>query len=535
MFDQLIAIIQKNLKLVMRSKSSALLIILAPLLIILLIGASFNSSNLYGLKIGAYSETYTNISDSLVRRLIDKEFDVTKTESSEICINGVKEGNFHVCAIFPEGLDVNNETTINFWVDYSKINLVYLILNSISEGVSSESSELSTGLVNVLLDELNKTENELTLEEKYISSLSIKNNENHEVTRHILNDIASFDTRVGKGSYRWDAPSSKDLESKLAELGEVINDSEAGSELNSLKDEVDSYKKRIKIRLDNTKSELELYENRVDHKVEETKDLLDGMNVGLLVVQQGLAGDSEDILSINKSTNLILEGISSIQLRQAERIANPITLSINPVSSKSSHLNSMLPALIILFVMFVGILMSSTIVTREKKSKAHFRNVIAPINSLLMVAGDYFTSLFVALVQIAIIFAVTSFFFKGIFSIGVLITVLLASTLFILLGFIIGHVSRSEEGATMASISVASLSLLFSDIILPIESLPVSIKNIVKFNPFVLGEESLKKLLLFNVKLDFIADNVYALVSFILVFIIIIFVLKREDLKWLFR
>jgi ABC-type polysaccharide/polyol phosphate export permease len=102
------------------------------------------------------------------------------------------------------------------------------------------------------------------------------------------------------------------------------------------------------------------------------------------------------------------------------------------------------------------------------------------------------------------------------------------------MGFIIGHLSKSEEGATMASISVSCLLLLFSGIILPMESLPVGIRDIARINPFVLAEDSLRKLMLFNMKLELIADNIYALLAFIFVFILVMLVLKRRDLRNIF-
>ena len=60
----LLKIIQKNLKLLIRSKSSALIIILGPLLVIFLVGIAFGNISKYSLNIGTYTESYTDITNS---------------------------------------------------------------------------------------------------------------------------------------------------------------------------------------------------------------------------------------------------------------------------------------------------------------------------------------------------------------------------------------------------------------------------------------------------------------------------------------
>jgi len=46
---------KKNLKLLVRAKSSALVVVFAPLMIMLILGLAFNTSDKYGLTIGVYS------------------------------------------------------------------------------------------------------------------------------------------------------------------------------------------------------------------------------------------------------------------------------------------------------------------------------------------------------------------------------------------------------------------------------------------------------------------------------------------------
>ena len=71
---KLIEIIKKNLRLLIRSKSSALIVLFGPLLLILLISMAFNTSSLYDIKIGTYSDSYSELSNSIINNLNKNEF-----------------------------------------------------------------------------------------------------------------------------------------------------------------------------------------------------------------------------------------------------------------------------------------------------------------------------------------------------------------------------------------------------------------------------------------------------------------------------
>ena len=78
---KLIEIIKKNLRLLIRSKSSALIVLLGPLLLILLISMAFNTTSLYDINIGTYSGSYSELSNSIIEKLNQDEFNVIKIDS----------------------------------------------------------------------------------------------------------------------------------------------------------------------------------------------------------------------------------------------------------------------------------------------------------------------------------------------------------------------------------------------------------------------------------------------------------------------
>ena len=91
-------IIRKNIKLLLRSRVSTLVLIFGPLLVILLVGISF-STNSFNLNMGIYSDKYSNLSNSFVDKLSQEGYKVTKYNSETQCISSVKEGQTHACIV----------------------------------------------------------------------------------------------------------------------------------------------------------------------------------------------------------------------------------------------------------------------------------------------------------------------------------------------------------------------------------------------------------------------------------------------------
>ena len=78
MIKELLTLILKNFRLLIRSRTSALIILLGPLLIIFLIGTAFNTTGLHNIRIATYADTYNEISEGLIDDLEKNDFFVSK-------------------------------------------------------------------------------------------------------------------------------------------------------------------------------------------------------------------------------------------------------------------------------------------------------------------------------------------------------------------------------------------------------------------------------------------------------------------------
>jgi len=155
-FNDAFTLVKKNIRLLIRAKASALIVILGPLLIIFLAGLAFDNTNLYAVKVGTYSENYNELSNSFVDRLTEKGFKVTRFPGEEECRFSIERGEVHTCVVFsPEfTMAKDNSNELTFYIDYSQINLVWSVLNAMTEEVTERSMELSRNLTTILVNAL---------------------------------------------------------------------------------------------------------------------------------------------------------------------------------------------------------------------------------------------------------------------------------------------------------------------------------------------------------------------------------------------
>jgi len=503
----LYSIIKKNFKLILRTKSSALIVVLGPLLISILVGAAFNTSNLYGIKVGVYSSSYSGLSENILQQISNKQFLVTKIDSQDGCINSLKNGEIHVCAVFPANLEAGSSENIIFYVDHSRVNLVYAIIESISEGVSLSSEQVSLELTKTILDVLDRTNTEVGSKNDVVNNLATNNQKVSEQITNTVNELNKMDISVI--SINFDAMKNK--------IDDIVSENNLSASIfTPLNDLIEAAKNQTNI---------------ANSKLTNISNIRDLTISNLTDTQKSVSGNVEGINSIRSSIEKIKSDIDSIKIKSPEKIVSPINMKIENVQANKTYLNYLFPTLIILMILFVSILLSSTIVIREKLSSAYFRNFITPVNGLWFIIGNYLTSIILVSLQLLIIFGVIVYFIKGTLSIMSLIVILLLiSSVFIFLGMIIGYLFKSEETVTLGAISIGSLLLLFSNTVLPIEVLS-KIKDVASYNPFVLAESALKKIILFNSSLSSLQTTIFILLGYLVFFFVIVFLVQMHTKK----
>lgn len=561
------SLIKKNFKLLLRAKSSSLIVILGPLLVIFLVGVAFDNANTYALNLGVYSESYNDLTNSFVEALEDNDFNVERFDSEELCLTRIKQGTIHTCITFPPDMQISNEiqNQIILNVDYSKINLVWMIIDTLKSKVASRSEEISQQLTEVLLQKLDETRVEIHNRNPTIDSLKTNNQDLVDKTGAVLSKVNSMDL-----SLDLDSLGISSLKTSISEQVSVSSNVQNNVELiqnkiDDIRDDLDefnltndssllTYLEIVEVAantidnqtsgnaswssINNIVSTLDLGLQSVKSRLDDATSQKSAVGTDISDMNSALEQSKTQIEEVKQALDKIDASIGGIEVTKASTIVSPIQTKINPVTPEKTHLNYIFPGLIVLVIMFIGILLSSTLVMMEKHSPAYFRNLITPVRYITFFLGTYITSLITVLIQVAVILAISIIFFKSqiLSNIAVTLTLLfIIATMFTFLGMLIGHLFKSEETSTLASVSIGSILLLLSDIVIPLESMPAYVLNIARFNPFVIAETALKRAIMFNASFKILANDIYFMLGFLGAFFALIYITQKFAEKQYFH
>ncbi|MBI2147122.1 ABC transporter permease [Candidatus Woesearchaeota archaeon] len=512
-------IIRKNFKILMRSKSSALIIVFGPLLLILLAGLAYNDTDQFHINVGVYSTRYSNVTISVLTQLSESEFDVARHPVEDACIDSVKRGRASICIIFPPDLDVKQDgpQDILFYVDPSDINLVHNVLAVMSSKVKNESEAISRNLTDDLLQRLANTEGEADSRVPTVVDLTHGYDAIAEKSASASSAIASLDAApIGTEPItKLNAEADFLKQLTLATMGDeellisqLRKETQGMSEASSLLDKYEA--SLLQYKIDYRQREAALNDSIIavvgsvagaDARLGQLESAKAAAQQDLAAVKDTLTGSLQLLNQMQVSLNNIKKISTTLEIKDAATIVNPITMKIVPVLDRTTHFNYAFPTILVLVMMITGILLGSILVMVEKKSSSFFRNSITPtIDSTFMIATAL-TALIIMAVQLAIFLAISAVFFKAalwpsLLSLPFLLA--LISALFVMLGILLGTLFTSEETTILAGISVASILLLFSSAILPIENMPFLLRALAGFNPFVLSETVIKEALFFD-------------------------------------
>ncbi len=613
--------IKKNFRILIRSKSSALVILLGPFFIIFLIGAAFNTTSLHGIRVAIYAEDTSNeVLDQIKTSLTDNDFTIKETTTEDECINLVKTGGAHICMSFPGSLTKDSfSRQIIFHVDYSKVNLVFTILNVITNEVKDISTDLSVEYTRLLIEQMNRTGVEIEEKSSLVGQLSDNAEEmkqNLQALSEELNGINVSSEEFGlsdTSSYISESQSQidefsaiteettasglelldsldeyidsfksdlddqistvedfqstvdeyeslacefdfsavegldfdpcSDLESIASTLNDTVSEAQSlGDQFDEIQSQLDDVRSQLETAqeeqstiLSTAQTNLESLQSQLDSsstKITEMSDKKDAIASDIDSLVTMLDENIATIDSVQESIGSISDQLKNADVEDPEHIVNPILTQIKPILEKKSYLDYTMPALVVLIIMFMSILLSSTIVMTEKGSRAYFRNYITPIPDLSFLISIYITNLIIVFIQASILLVIAQLAFGvTIFSniIPIIIAVLIISSIFILLGMCIGYLFVSEETATLASISMSSIFLLFSSFLIPIESLSKTIAAVAAYNPFVLAEGVLRQLIIFGNGLTSAENDLFVLIFYVFVLAAVLYVCEAVD------
>jgi len=477
------SLVEKDLKILFRSKVSFVVIILMPLLIVLASGYGFSSSKLSGISIATYSESYSNISENILINFEEHEFSSMKYDSLDSCVNSVKSSKNQICIFFPKNLSYeDNDEEVVFYVDYSRTNLAYNLINLVNEEISSEASDFGVILVQNLIDNLNSVKTSL--------------NEEKEQIDLILNEVDEVND-LGEGLETGLKSPVEELTALILELEDYENASEIQTEIDDLKE----------------------IQKKISDNLEDTEDI------------NFINGELQtDFYLLSESLDDLIKKLNTLEIGAAENIVTPFNINVESINSSENKREYLIPTIISLISLFGGILISSTLVLKNKKTCAYFRNFVTPTKDITFIFSTYLTSLIILFLQFLLVFLGLYFAFQmNFFKLPLenLSILFLGWSVFIFIGMFLGYLFKSEETILFSSVLFSAVLMFFSNIILPLENISGNLLKIVSFNPLVLLENSLKKVYLFELSFKFIWVELLFLGIFLLLFLILSSIMRN--------
>ncbi|MBS3124711.1 ABC transporter permease [Candidatus Woesearchaeota archaeon] len=558
--DEVMELVKKNAQNLIRSKAGSLVVILGPLLIIFLAGLAFDNSNVYAVKVGIYRPDNASVTARFTEQLKD-QFKVQEFASELECIDAVRNTDTAVCMRFAENFSIGVPTKnqVTFYIDYSRINLVWAVRKAMSEKVDEASLQASENLTSNLLGVIEFTKKEVQKERDALIRLTTQNELVNKNTQDLLAELGDIDlsvetefsldnvTSAGTQVKQW-ADSSLELGERslnkaaqfMGAANDVLKSSGASSQakdslLASLQanlKEMDKLKADMVQMRNLTKDAFARFDAQMSALtlgIVSTKAKLDeadtSRQLSIRVIESVRLLLDQSLLSVfelQKSLNDIDNKISSIEITDANAIAQPIVTNIKPVVQEKTYLNYLFPILIVLVIMFTGLLITPTLILLDKKSPASFRTYMTPVRDISYVIANFITAFLILVVQTAIVLAIVSAFFS-------------ISVQSLPFTMIVGYVFESEETATLAGVSIGALFLFVSDVIIPLESMPEMFAYIASFNPYVLGSSLIRRAMIFNSPLSSMLQDTAILFGYVFAFAFIamgVFLLtKRYSLQ----
>jgi ABC-2 type transport system permease protein len=532
---------KKNIKLLLRAKGSALIIIFAPLILMLVLGLSFNSSSTYGINIGIYSPAITDDVQNFIDLLKEESFTITTYDSLDSCINEIKSGNTHTCIDLPESLNVegNEKKEVIFHVDPSRINLVWMVQETVNEKFDLRSQEISQSLTQNILGKLSETKSVISETESMLNTAKGKADSSASSATSTKSSLSGLDLAVIEsdvnsttiGSVDVEVSASNDLISeardKIKET--TLDNTTKQSILDTLTGARNKLNEAERVLTTNgtggnllTQLHSDLVTSQNKLKTAATK--IGTSNSNLESIAANLQETASSIGTVKDKLTSLKSSIDGVSVTEASTITSPLVTKVEMVGEEGTFLNYLFPALIVLVIMFSSLLLGTTLVMMERNSPAFLRNFFLPVRKITFITSIYLTNLILNSLQIVIILGISLIFLKQALPNlhYIALVLLLASSVFTFIGMVIGYVFNTEETSVLATISLGSLFLLFSGTILPLESTSAFIKGIAIFNPFVLTEKIVREVFLFSTPIQSLWTEIAILAGYAVVFFIII-------------
>jgi len=479
-----------------------LIVILAPLLLMLLVGISYDSFVGYGLTIGVSAESFGGEIKDFEQRIADMDYNVVEYATIDKCVKDAKLDLVHACVDLPGNfvVDDNSAKSVTIYVDQSRVNLVGTVQGMLEEQFNLKSAEISEALLDDLLSNVFDVKSGISDQHVTLSSVYGTSEKVSSSLSSSSSEISSDENSKVLGVFE-EYVSSK-LSSSQTYVADVKTAVSAVENISSAeKDEIEALLVSLEDQITNAQVQISSNEKYSFTAIEKIVSDLENSLVSVQRANDNLAdtfGEFDAALSALESYSASLEGL---EVTEASTLHTPLVTNVEMLSSSDSKFNYLFPSILVLVAMFLSVMLANTLVMMEKKSPAYIRNVLLPISKAKFVLANFLSCVILVAVQMAILLVVSLLFIQDVSIVSfpvMFLAVLCGICVFTLIGMLIGSVFSSEQTSVLAAISTGSLFLFLSGVIVPIEGMAPELRGLIEYNPYVLLEGVIRSEFIFG-------------------------------------
>jgi ABC-type multidrug transport system permease subunit len=562
--NRLLKLIKNNILLITRSKSSATIIFLGPLIVLILVAIVFNSQGFYSVKIAYSQDADTQITTEIIKTIQNQNFIMEKSNNDENCIQAVKQGIANLCVTFKGDFEIKEEmeNNIEVYADYSQLNLAWVVIETISKEIEDTSANISTNIVEVLLEKIDTTKKQILISQDTLNEI---NKKSKNIQKENLNNIEEEINKINLEFKVQDVPTNNIIKVNTENENKILvlmqNTREVFSDMKlKINRQVlnETEKEKTLLYINQSENKFNTLAGQIMEKKGDVENITLGIQNDLEALEEKLKKSKEKIVNIdeekikinqnlNEINNLteklntsmegIYQNLNSLEITNSEKIAMPIKTNLNPIMQEKTHINYIFPGIIVLLIMFISLFFASSLMIMEKNSKAYMRNLLTPVHDVVFIISNYITSLIIVMFQVMTIFLLLKLFDLIVFSGSIfllIIVIFISSTLFILTGMCLGYIFSTPQGSIISSLSVSGVLLLLSGLMIPIEAIPKKMATLIEFNPFLITLDAIRKIMFYSFEFSNISRNLnYLILMIIPLFILVIYLhdkFYRENL-----
>lgn len=564
-------IIKKNYKVLLRNKFSLFILLLGPIILTFLIGFFYFNSNSFAINLGVHSPDNSDFNLFFKSELEKSDFSIFNYDTQLNCETAIKSGLIHGCIFLPKDFSINDKLNndLILKLDTSRGDIVAITENLITDQITKISNQVQIENTKKLLSIINQSEQLVDYTNLEITKIKNLNenlkNSNSQIKIQTNKFSELFDTKtlgVDELTSKFNSLNSSIASMSLAglkalnltdvKLTEALTKLDDLNSSNSNIDDVEDLVKSSRIKSNEGEKKLNSIKNsyylkevgkivggvedKLGNAAKDSGDISGDVSFNLNSNSKSLDNSTSILTNINSKGEEFKTSILTLESKNAKTLMTPISIKTqNIVANSSVHLVSLFPSLIVGLVFIISLIMSSMFILTERKNKAHFRNFMSKNSALNFLLGDFISLCSIVFLQATLIISLYHFWFLKstdyILFLTLITMVLPVISIFVLVGMLIGYLTKNESSNVILTFLVILGFLTASGKILPIEALSHSVAKIAINNPFLLGEGMIRKFLLFDVSISQMKFELLLITSYSVIFLLINFVLESFSKK----